>query len=91
MLLWLCRRLAATAPIRPIAGTSICHGSGPRNGKKKEKKRKKKTSQLEIKLQMRKLNGKQKILFNGKQNQEITTDIYDIKTSKHEKRTSAEH
>ena len=41
MLLWLCRRLAATAPIRPIAGTSICHGSGPRNGKKKRKEKKK--------------------------------------------------
>ena len=40
---------------------------------------------------MRKLNGKQILLFNGKQNQEITTDKYDIKTSKHENRTSEEH
>ena len=40
-LLWLWCRLAATAPIQPPSlGTSMCHGSRPRNGKKKRKKKK---------------------------------------------------
>ena len=39
--LWLWCRLAATAPIQPPSlGTSMCHGSRPRNGKKKRKKKK---------------------------------------------------
>jgi len=41
-LLWLWRRPAATAPIRPPAWEPpICHGGGPRNGKKTKKKKKK--------------------------------------------------
>ena len=39
MLLWLWRRLEATAPIRPLLGTSICRGSGSRNGRKTKKKK----------------------------------------------------
>ena len=39
-LLWLWRRLAAVAPIRPPSlGTSICHRYGPKKLKKKKKKR----------------------------------------------------
>ena len=42
-LLWLWRRPAATAPIRPPSlRTSICRGSGPTKGKKTKKKKKKK-------------------------------------------------
>ena len=40
-LLWLWCRPAATALIRPPSlGTSICHGSSPRKGKKAKKKKK---------------------------------------------------
>ena len=42
LLLWLWHRLAATAPIGPLAWEHpICRGSGPRNGKKKKDKKKK--------------------------------------------------
>ena len=41
--LWLWRRPEATAPIRPLAWeTSICHGCGLKNRKKKTEKKKKK-------------------------------------------------
>ena len=39
-LLWLWRRLAATADSNPSLGTSICQGSSPRKGKKTKKKKK---------------------------------------------------
>ena len=43
-LLWLWRRLAAAAPIRPLAWEPpICHGFSPRNGKKKRQKTNKQT------------------------------------------------
>ena len=42
VLLWLWRRLAATAPIRPPSlGTCICHRSGPKKTTKLKKKKKK--------------------------------------------------
>ena len=42
VLLWLWCRLAATALIRPLAWEPpICHGRGPRNGKKKRPQKKK--------------------------------------------------
>ena len=48
-LLWLWCRPAATAPIQPLAlGTSICHGSGPRKGKKTKKKEKRRKEILEL-------------------------------------------
>ena len=43
VLLWLWRRLAATAPTRPLAWEppyAICCGSGPRRGKKTKRKKK---------------------------------------------------
>ena len=40
LLLWLWRRPAATAPMTPSLGTSICHGCGPQKQKKKKGRRK---------------------------------------------------
>ena len=37
-LLWLWCRLAAVAPIRPLAWASTCHRCGPKKSKKKKKK-----------------------------------------------------
>ena len=42
-LLWLWRRAVATVPIRTLAWESrICHGIGPRKGKKKKRQKDKK-------------------------------------------------
>ena len=50
-MLWLWRRLVATAPIRPLAWEPpICPGSGPRNGKK---------TKIKIKRKIKEKKGKQ--------------------------------
>ena len=81
-LLWLWCRLAATALIRPLAWEPpICHGRGPRNGKKKKDKKKRKLGLTPghgtfpgAKL----LSYKQKGLWSGKQGYQVSENELNI-------------
>ena len=72
MLLWLWCRLAATAPMRPLAWEiSICRRSGPRKGKKtKERKKERKKKKKKKKYAPRPSSG---LLTNSLKTNDITT------------------